>query len=301
LAVATYAQTSRSCTVFNLNEPPPDYATYGSCKSGQNTLSSGASCSISCYNDGPSSMWRVAGAPYTCTDGVLSGGPQFCVYENYQSGASNCSVSSWSSITPCTFGCGQASATLSRSINSYGSVGGVPCPALSFSFPCQNGDCNTMTYEAGYWKWGPFCAGTNARTINFMYNTFGNNIDMYLFDSANFNRYTWDAALTTPQNSYYYPVEAYLNNYYQSSSFVVPAGQCYTFVLDNTNVGPGKPANTNMPFFMVWQFSGTTSNDGFVNYNMQEGYFQPASAFRASVSFFGAFVTLVLVIFLKLE
>jgi len=197
--------------------------------------------------------------------------------------------------------CGTASNTQSRSIGSFGGVGGVPCPALSFSYTCPQQYCYTQTNQAGYYKWGPFCAGTTARTISYMYNTQGNNIDSYVFDVTNFNRYTWDAALSTPQNAYYYPITAYLNNDYQVSSFTVPPNSCYMFVLDNTNVGPAQPANTNMPFNTFYQFSGITTNDGFSDYSYQAGYWQPASAFRASVSFFGAFVTIVMVIFLKLE
>jgi len=293
----------QACDIFTSSDPPPNFGDYGTCKQGIR-LASGDSCSITCNNDGLHT-WLVDGDPYTCTNGVPGGGPQKCVFQGYVQGKKNCSVSAWSSDTGCSFGCGDATTTRSRTIMTYGEQGGVPCPALSWTNPCtpQQGqqDCHSDMYSAGYYHWGPFCAGATDRTISYWFNTQGNEIDFYLFDQSNFNRYTWDAALTTPQNAYYYPVFAYLKTDYESSSFIVPAGKCYKVVIDNTNVGPAKGNNGQFnEFTFYYQFRGVTTLDGFSDYSMLEGYYQPASAFRASISFFGVIVTAVLVLLLKL-
>jgi hypothetical protein len=159
-----------------------------------------------------------------------------------------------------------------------------------------------MDYR-GYYQWGPFCADTTERTISYRIYTRHNNIDLYVFDRPAFQRYTWDAALTKPQNAYYAPVRAHLNTYFEIDSFTVPPGKCYHLVLDNTNVGPTNGNNGVFDqFTFEFTLQGTNSNDGFSDFSYFKGSFQPAAAVRtSSISFFGAFLTAIIVFILKLE
>jgi len=227
-----------------------------------------------------------------------------CVFNNYEDGKRNCTVTSWNqrTETDCNTMCGGGSKTWQRTVVSYGEPGGEPCPRLALSVPCNTNWCTDNIVSKGYYSWGPFCAGTNARTVGYYFNS-NQDVDLYVFDSVNYARYTWDSALTTPQNTYYSPVNAYLTTNFESDTFVVPSGQCYYLVLDHTDVGPTKGNNgeyTNV--FFQFGIRGATPADGFSDFGYQKGLYQPATAARSSsVSFFGAFLTGIIVLFLKLE
>jgi len=292
--------------MYDQNVPPPDHGDWGACGPDQDD---GGSCTITCDNLGPGYVWNVAGPAYTCNNGNWGGGPQSCQYASYQYGKKNCSVPAWNyymnTYSPCTTQCG-GTQTITRSVYSYGEAGGEPCPALSWNQRCGNNYCQDTMLTQGYYRWGPFCAdATSSRTVHYRVQT-DENIDLYVFDSADFVRYTWDASLITPLNAYYQPAYAHLSTNYQIDTFTVPAGQCYYMVLDNTNVGPTKTqANQNPPypdtFNIRYSFQGINSADGFSDFNYQYGVFQAGSATQLSLSFFGAFLTVLTVVVLKLE
>jgi len=157
----------------------------------------------------------------------------------------------------------------------------------------------------GYYRWGPFCAGSSPRTVNYRFRS-DRNIDVYIFDSADFVRYSWDASLIKPLNAYYSPAFAHLNTNFEIDSFTVPANACYYMVLDNTNVGPTKTRDDDQDgvpdtFNVHFSFSGINGADGFSDFSHQYGVFQPASASQLSLSFFGAFLTILTILVLKLE
>jgi len=303
LAVCVYSQSYSDCGAFTFpNQIPPDHGSFGTCSA---SIPHGGNCSFTCDSDSLNS-WSLQGAPYHCDNGVISGGPQTCKYNNYVPGAQNCVVSSWNSIsdTVCSTGCGGGEQSWTRRVLSFGTAGGEPCPTLAISVPCNTGWCSDNILSRGYYHWGPFCADTEARTINYYVYT-SENIDLYVFDQPDFDRYTWDAAMVTPQNAYYYPVDAYLTTNFEKDSFTVPAGSCYHLVLDNTAVGPTQGnANTGQydNIFFFYTIQGGTAYDGFSNFNMQAGTYQPAAAVRSSsVSFFGVFFTAIVLLVLKLE
>jgi len=198
--------------------------------------------------------------------------------------------------------CGGGSETWSRTVISYGEPGGEPCPKLAISVPCNTNWCRDNILSEGYYHWGPFCAGQTARTVDYYIHT-SQDIDLYIFDELNFNRYTWDSALSTPTNSYYAPINAYLTTNFEADDFTVPAGKCYYLVLDNTGVGPTK-GNNGVYENVYFEFSigGVTPADGFSDFSYQKGLYQPAAAVRSSsISFFGVFLTAIILLILKLE
>jgi len=304
LVVSVYSQSNQDCNAFVFpNYIIPDHGTFGSCAG---TIPHLGSCNFDCESNSVGS-WTLVGNPFTCNNNVISGGPQYCRFNNYVWPAQNCSVTNWGtrSTTDCSSMCGGGSYTWTRQVQSYGEPGGEPCPVLSVTVPCGDKWCHDNIVDEGYYHWGPFCAGQTQRIVTYYVNTFGQNIDLYVFDQANFNRYTWDAALSTPQNAYYYPVTAYLNTYFEHDSFVVPPGQCYHLVLDNSNVGPTKGNGQNGAFtniYFEFAISGVTAADGFSDFSYQRGLYQPAAAVRSSsISFFGIFLTAIVLLVLKLE
>jgi hypothetical protein len=301
------AQANRDCASFRWTNPNPSYrypaehGDYGNC--GGATIPDATSCSIACDNNGVNS-WSVVGTPYYCSNTVLSGGPQSCYFNEYEYGKRNCTVSSWpsASSTACTTNCGGGTQTFTRTITSYGEQGGEPCPRLAITVPCGNRFCGGSIDQEGYYHWGPFCASSTPRQISYTVST-SQDIDLYIFDQLDFNRYTWDAALATPQNAYYSPVNAYLTTHFESDSFTVPPGKCYHLVLDNTGVGPTNGNNgifTNVG--VSFALKGTNPTDGFSSYYYQTGFYQPASAVRtSSLSFFAAFLAVIVMLMLKLD
>jgi hypothetical protein len=304
-AVYINAQVNNDCAafVFGGNNPPlPDHGDFGTCGARIPNL---GSCQFSCDSDSLNS-WTLVGSPYTCNAQVRSGGPMSCVFNNYVPGKKNCSVSGWSaqSATDCSTQCGGGSRTYIRSVISYGEPGGEPCPRLAISSPCGTSHCTDTINAEGYYHWGPFCADDTARTIGYYVRTTnGQDIDLYVFDELDFNRYTWDSALSTPTNAYYAPKQAYLTTNFETDTFVVPAGHCYYLVVDHTGVGPTKGNNgVYDPFNIEFSIRGGTPYDGFSDYAYLRGLYQPATAARSSsVSFFGAFMTAIIVLILKLE
>jgi hypothetical protein len=244
------------------------------------------------------------GTPYHCDDATITGGPQWCQFDNYVEGKKNCSVTSWNSRaeTECTTMCGGGTETWQRNVLSFGEEGGEPCPQLAITLPCNTYWCHDNIVSEGYYHWGPFCAGASARTVSYKIRT-NQDIDLYVFDEPDFNRYTWDSALATPQNAYYAPVNAYLTTNFEIDVFVVPPNHCYYLVVDNTGVGPTKGQNgvyTNVYF--EYSLGGFTTQDGFSDFSYQKGLYQPAAAVRSSsVSFFGVFLTAIILLILKLD
>jgi len=282
---------------INQNVAPPDWGDWGACGP---DAADGASCSITCDNNGPGYVWNIAGPPYVCSDGKWTGGPQSCQFADYQYGKKNCTFPLWSQFqftqTQCTSNCG-GTQTNTRSVYSLGEPGGVPCPALSWTSYCGSLYCTAEMVTGGYYYWGPFCSANAPRTINYRILT-DQNIDLYVFDQPDYTRYTWDSDLATPLNTYYYPEYAHLATNYEVDSFTVPAGNCYMLVLDNTNVGPTQ-VNTQ-PFNVHFSFSGINTADGFTDYQNQYGVFQPSSVSRsASVSFFAVFLAMIVVVVLQ--
>jgi len=300
--VCVYGQSNSDCKAFTFpNYIPPNHGNFGTCG---NTIPHLGTCNFHCDTEG-SFSWTLVGQPYSCNNGVITGGSQSCSFNNYVYGAANCTVSPWYSRaqTDCTFQCGGGTQTWTRTIQSYGEPGGEPCPVLSVTVSCGQTWCQDNIVSQGYYRWGPFCAGSTARTVGY-YVYLSQDIDLYVFDEPDFNRYTWDAALSTPQNSYYAPVNAYLTTNFETDTFTVPPGKCYYLVLDNSNVGPTK-GNGNGVFTDVWfqyAITGATSADGFSDFSYQSGFYQPAAAVRSSsVSFFGIFLTAIIILILKLE
>jgi len=303
LIVCVFSQSSRDCTAFTFpNYIPPDHGSFGSCG---NTIAHGSDCSFSCDSDSLNT-WTLVGTPYHCTDGTISGGPQWCVFNNYVPPAQNCTVTGWGSRaeTVCNTMCGGGSETWTRRVVSYGDFGGEPCPVLAITVPCHTEWCYDWIYSAGYYHWGPFCAGETTRQISYYMNS-NRDIDLYIFDTPDFNRYTWDSTLSTPQNAYYSPVNAYLTTSFEADSFLVPPGKCYYLVIDNTNVGPTKGQNDDGSFddvYFNFAIRGVTPADGFSDFSYQKGLYQPAAAVRSSsISFFGVFFTVIVLLILKLE
>jgi len=302
LLVIVSAQSNSDCTAFRVpNQFPPDHGNFGTCGV---TIPHASSCSFTCDNDGALHSWTVSGQPFSCDNTVISGGPQSCIYNNYQYGKKNCTVTSWfqSQQTQCNTMCGGGTETWTREVTDYGEPGGEPCPRLAITVPCNTQWCSDNIVSEGYYHWGPFCADQNPRTIGYYVNT-NQNIDLYVFDDPDFNRYTWDSALAKPQNTYYAPVNAYLHTNFEHDTFVVPPSKCYHLVLDNTNVGPTQGNNgVFTDVFFNFAIYGGNPNDGFSDFSYQSGFYQPAAAVRtSSVSFFGAFLTAVIVLILKLE
>jgi len=301
-AVYANAQANADCSAMKAQNGqfPPDYGDFGSCGV---TIPHSSNCTFSCDNNGLDS-WTLQGLPYSCDDSQLTGGPMYCSFNNYVPGKKNCSVTSWQNRaqTECNTMCGGGSSTWTRTVLSYGEPGGEPCPRLALIVPCNSQWCNDNIVSSGYYYWGPFCADANPRSIGYYVNT-DQNIDLYVFDEPDFERYTWDSALSTPQNTYYSPVDAYLTTNFESDTFIVPPGKCYYLVLDNTAVGPTQGNNgvyTNV--FFNFAIRGATYADGFSDFGYQKGLYQPAAAPRgSSVSFFGAFLTSIIVLILKLE
>jgi len=296
-----FAQVGQGCGGLNDPNtqgypfPPPDYGSWGAC--GQDQVD-GGSCNIACDDNGPGFVWTIAGPAYTCTNGVWGGGPQSCQYANYVSGKKNCTVPPWywyqNTYSGCTSNCG-GTQTQTRTPYSLGESGGEPCPSLTWIYNCGQMYCTDTILTQGYYKWGPFCAdSTSSRTVNYRFIT-DEAIDMYVFDQADYTRYTWDASIINPLNAYYSPAYAHLNTQYQVDSFTVPAGQCYYMVLDDTNVGPTKTQQNQVPgipdtFNVHFSFSGINTADGFSDFQNQLGVFQPASASKISLTLLSAFL-----------
>jgi len=282
----------------------PDHGNYGSCSQ---PLAHTENCTIACDSNGMFD-WVPVGQPYQCISGEWHGGPMSCQYVNAIPGKQGCEVSSWTSgstdASDCTFSCGGGTRAFTRNVLDYGEPGGEPCPQLSINAPCGSFRCYDLIQSEGYYHWGPFCAGATQRRIEYYINT-DRDMDLYIFDAPDFARYTWDSALSTPQNAYYSPVNAYLKTNFEHDTFTVPPNKCYHLVVDNTNVGPtkgqgdqGQFVETNVFFYL----KGMSSADGFSNYYTQQGFYQPATAVQsASVSFFGVFLTAIVVLVLKLE
>jgi hypothetical protein len=169
------------------------------------------------------------------------------------------------------------------------------------TIPCGPRWCNEWVEGQGYYHWGPFCATSTPRQVSYTVNS-NQDIDLYIFDHKDFNRYTWDASLSKPSNAYYAPVNAYLTTHFESDSFIVPPGHCYHLVLDNTGVGPTSGNNgIYTPVNFNFALRGANPTDGFSDFNYQRGFFQPASAVRtSSLSFFGAFLVAIIMLMLKL-
>jgi len=303
LIVCVSAQSNRDCTAFSFpNRIPPNHGDFGSCSS---TIAHGSSCNFNCDSDSINS-WTLVGDPYACDNSVVTGGPQWCRFDDYVSGAQNCTVTSWNSRseTDCSTMCGGGTETWTRRVVSYGEPGGEPCPVLSIAVPCHTEWCNDNIVSEGYYHWGPFCAGASDRTVSFYIRT-DQDIDIYVFDQPDFNRYTWDSAMATPQNAYYSPAMAYLTTNFETDSFVVPKTKCYYLVIDNTNVGPTKGNGQNGEFIPVnfnFGIYGATPADGFSDFSYLKGLYQPAAAVRSSsISFFGVFLTVIILLILKLE
>jgi len=300
-AVYANAQSNQPCQAFSVpNRFPPDHGNFGTCGS---TIPHLGTCSYSCDSDTIDS-WSLVGTPYTCNNGQISGGPMKCVFDNYVQGKQNCSVTSWGNVaqTQCNTMCGGGSETWTRQVISYGEPGGEPCPRLAITVPCNTFWCSDNILSEGYYSWGPFCADTTPRTIGYYINT-NQNIDIYIFDAPDFARYTWDSALSTPLNTYYQPVNAYLTTNFETDTFTVPVGSCYYLVIDNTNVGPTQGNNgVFTDVFFNFAIRGGTPDDGFSDFGNQLGFYQPAAASRSSsLSFFGIFLTSIIVLILKLE
>jgi len=302
LAVTANAQSNKDCRAFSVpGRFPPDHGDFGSCGV---TIPHLGSCTYSCDSD-QFNTWSVVGTPFSCDNQELSRGPMSCAFNNYVHGKRNCTVSSWNqrAETECNTMCGGGSQTWTRTVESYGEPGGEPCPRLAITVPCNTGWCQDIILDKGYYSWGPFCAGSAPRTVGYVVNT-NQDIDLYIFDQSNFMRYTWDAALPTPQNTYYQPVNAYLTTNFESDVFTIPANQCYYLVLDNSDVGPTKGNNGDysQPVYFNYAIKGANIADGFSDFGYQKGSYQPAAAVRSSsVSFFGAFLTAIIVLILKLE
>jgi len=223
-------------------------------------------------------------------------------------GAKNCTVPAWNfylnTWSDCTTQCG-GTQTITRTVSSYGEAGGEPCPALSWNRRCGNNYCAATMVIQGYYYWGPFCSGATTRTVNYRFRS-DRDIDLYVFDAPDFIRYSWDASLIKPLNAYYQPAFAHLNTNFEIDTFTVPANKCYYMVLDNTNVGATKTRDDDQDgvpdtFNVYFSFQGINTNDGFTDFSQQYGVFQPASASQLSMSFFGAFLTVLTVLVLKLE
>jgi len=289
--------------MLNQNVPPPDFGGYGSCGP---DLNDGASCSITCDNLGSGFVWNVAGADYTCNNGVWGGGPQSCQFADYVPGKKNCTYPNFyyylNTVSACSSQCG-GTQTITRSPYAFGEAGGEPCPALSWNRFCGNNYCTMSMDTQGYIHWGPFCAQDTARTINYRFQG-DRNIDLYVFDAADYTRYTWDASLVTPLNAYYSPAYAHLNTNFEIDSFTVPPNQCYFFVLDDTNVGPTATRdddNNGVPdqFYVRYSFSNVNAEDGFTDFSYQAGQFQAGLASSLSASFFGAVLIVVMALLLN--
>jgi len=297
-----YSQSNSDCNAFTFpNQIPPDHGSFGTCG---NTIAHATTCSYSCDSD-PINHWTLVGPAYSCNDGTISGGPQWCRFDNYVSPAQNCTVTSWGqrTDTDCNTMCGGGSEAWTRRIISYGEPGGEPCPTLAMNVPCNTQWCSDNIISEGYYHWGPFCAdSTESRTVGYYVHT-SENIDLYVFDQPDFDRYTWDSALSTAQNAYYSPVNAYLTTNFEHDTFTVPPNQCYHLVLDNTAVGPTQ-GNNGVYDNIYFEFAmyGVTADDGFSDFSYQKGLYQPAAAVRSSsVSFFGVFLTAIILLILKLE
>jgi len=302
LIVCVSAQSNRDCNafVFPNRGVPPDHGNFGTCGS---TIPHAGACNFQCDSN-PSYQWTLQGNNYTCNDNTISGGPQSCRFENYVFGKQNCTVSSWNSRaeTDCSSMCGGGTETWTRRVVSYGEPGGEPCPTLAITVPCGDRWCHDNIVSEGYYHWGPFCAGQAQRKVGYYVRT-NRDIDLYIFDQPNFNRYTWDSALSTPQNAYYSPVNAYLTTNFESDSFIVPPGKCYYLVVDHTGVGPTK-GNNGVYERVDFDFAitGISPADGFSDFSYQKGLYQPAAAVRSSsISFFGVFLTAIILLILKLE
>jgi len=301
LVVCANAQSNSPCTAFTFpNRIPPDHGDFGSCGS---TIPHLGDCNYHCDSNSINS-WTLVGPSYHCDDQTVTGGNQYCRSDNYVSGAQNCTVTSWfaGARTECNTMCGGGTQTWTRTVTNYGEPGGEPCPVLALAVPCNTNWCSDNIVSEGYYYWGPFCAGETARTVNYYVYT-SENIDLYIFDEPDFDRYTWDSALSTPTNAYYYPVNAYLTTNFEADDFIIPPGKCYYLVLDNTGVGPTQGNNGVYDnIFFEFAIRGVTPADGFSDFSYQKGLYQPAAAVRSSsVSFFGVFLTAVILLILKLE
>jgi len=303
LIACVSAQSNSDCRPFEFNpygRTPPDHGNFGTCAI---TIPHAGDCAYQCDSD-PLHSWTLVGAPYHCNDQVVTGGEQQCIFNDYVQGAQNCTVTPWSpnADTDCNTMCGGGTQTYGRRVITYGELGGEPCPALSITVPCHREWCRDNIVSEGYYHWGPFCAGQAQRTVGYYIHT-SQDIDLYVFDEPDFNRYTWDSALSTPQNAYYSPVNAYLTTNFEADSFVVPPGKCYYLVLDNTGVGPTKGNNGEYEnVYFEFAIRGVTPADGFSDFSYQLGLYQPAAAVRSSsVSFFGVFLTAIILLILKLE
>jgi len=198
--------------------------------------------------------------------------------------------------------CG-GSQTITRSPFSFGEAGGEPCPDLTWNRYCGNNYCTMSMETQGYIHWGPFCAQSTPRTINYRFQS-DRDIDLYVFDAGDYTRYTWDASLIKPLNAYYSPAFAHLNTNFEIDSFTVPANTCYFFVLDNTNVGATKTRDDDQDgvpdtFNIRYSFANVNSEDGFTDFSYQAGQFQAGSASTLSAGFFGAVLIVVTALLLN--
>lgn len=81
----------------------------------------------------------------------------------------NCTVGSWSSWSPCSTPCGDGTQTRSRSVIIPAANGGVACPNLTESQPCNNGPCPVNCVTGAWSDWGTCSAscggGTQTRNL----------------------------------------------------------------------------------------------------------------------------------------
>lgn len=93
------------------------------------------------------------------TVAAQSGGAECPITEekrdcNTQQCAANCVVSRWSEWTDCSKTCAAGSSTRQRSVTTPDSAGGIACPSLSESKPCNDGPCPVHCKVSDFGPWG---------------------------------------------------------------------------------------------------------------------------------------------------